>query len=317
MPEQRPPSERRVAVTGASGLVGTALVRALRERGTQVTVLTREPPRALRALGVGPTEGDVQALAWDPAREPAPAEALAGRDAVVNLLGEPIAQRWSARARAAIRESRVTGTANLIAGLARAQPRPPVLVSSSAIGYYGPHGEEPLDEDTPPGGDFLGSLCVEWEAAAARARELGMRVVQLRTGVVLDARRGALARMLPVFRLGLGGPIAGGRQYVSWIHARDLLGMILAALDDERWSGPVNATAPEPVTNREFSRALARSLGRPAVMPVPAFALRARYGEMADVLIGGARVLPAKALVLGYEFSHPRLEPALRSLLAR
>jgi hypothetical protein len=305
----------RVAVTGATGLIGRSLVAALGERGAEVTVLTRDPERARARLPQTGTGGGVLAAGWDPLGEAAPAAALAGRDAVVHLAGEPVAQRWSAAAKRAIRDSRVTGTRNLIAGMAAAGAPAPVLISSSAIGYYGAHGEEPLDEDAPAGGDFLAGVCAEWEAAATGARELGSRVVQIRTGVVLDRGGGALAKMLPPFRLGLGGPVAGGRQFVSWVHARDVVGIMLAALADERWSGPVNATAPEPASNRELSQALGRVLGRPAVLPVPGLALRALYGEMAEIVVGGARVLPAKALVLGYEFAQPRLEPALRAAL--
>jgi uncharacterized protein (TIGR01777 family) len=305
----------RVTVTGATGLIGRSLVAALSEREAEVTVLSRDPGRARARLGQAGTGGSVQAVGWDLLGEAAPAEALVGRDAVVHLAGEPVAQRWSAAARRAIRDSRVTGTRNLIAGLAAAGSTPPVLVSSSAIGYYGLHGEEPLDEDAPAGGDFLAGVCAEWEAAAEGARELGVRVAQIRTGVVLDRGGGALAKMLPPFKLGLGGPVAGGRQYVSWIHAQDVVGMMLAALADERWSGPVNATAPEPARNRELSKLLGKVLGRPALLPVPGLALRALYGEMAEIVVGGARVLPAKALVLGYEFTYPRLEEALRAVL--
>ncbi|MGA2453265.1 MAG: TIGR01777 family oxidoreductase [Solirubrobacteraceae bacterium] len=305
-----------VTVTGATGLIGRSLLGALRERDAQVTVLTRDPARAQATLG------DVQAVAWEPASEPAPAQALQRRDAVIHMAGAPVAQRWSETARRAIRESRVTGTRNLVAGLAQARATdadgcPRTLISSSATGYYGAHGEEPLDEDAPPGADFLARVCVEWEAAAAGARELGIRVVALRTGVVLDRSGGALAKMLPPFRLGVGGPVAGGRQYISWIHPDDLVGMMLAALADERWSGPVNATAPEPVRNSAFSKALGRVLGRPALLPVPGVALRALYGEMSEIVTSGARVMPAKALVLGYEFAQPQLEPALRAALRR
>ncbi len=305
----------RVSVTGATGLIGRSLVAALRERGAQVTILTRDPQRARRALG------NVEAVRWEPADEPAPVEALAGRDAVVHLAGAPVAQRWSAKAKRAIHDSRTVGTANLLEGLADAgesdgEQRPRTLISSSAIGYYGAHGDEPLDEDAPPGRDFLAQVCVEWEAAAAASTQLGMRAVQIRTGVVLDRNGGALAKMLPPFRLGVGGPVAGGRQYISWIHADDVLGMMLAALADERWSGPVNATAPEPVCNRDFSKALGHALGRPSLLPVPGLALRALYGEMAEIVTTGARVMPAKALVLGYEFAYPQLEPALRAALS-
>ena len=304
----------RVSVTGATGLIGPPLVDALRDRGAQVTVLSRDPVRAAARLNAG-GRPPVKAVAWDPLGEPAPAEALEGRDAVVHLAGENVAQRWSEKARRAIRESRVTGTRNLLAGLRRAEQRPRTLLSSSAIGYYGAHGEEPLDEGAPPGEDFLAEVCAAWEQEAAKAAALGARVALVRTGVVLDPRGGALAKMLPPFRLGLGGPLAGGRQYLSWIHREDLIELMLAALGDERWEGPINATAPEPVSNREFSRALGRALGRPAVLPVPGAALRLRYGEMAGMLVEGARVVPAKALVLGYRFKYPHLREALRSAL--
>ncbi len=300
----------RVTVTGATGLIGPALLAALRELGAEVTVLTRDPARARARLG------EVAAARWQLLEEAAPAAALAGRDAIVHLAGEPVAQRWSAAAKRAIRDSRVRGTANLIDGLGRAEPRPRVLISSSAIGYYGPHGEEPLDEDAAPGNDFLAQVCVDWEAESQRAAGLGIRTAQVRTGVVLDSRGGALAKMLPPFRLGVGGPVAGGRQYISWIHTDDVIGMMLAAVEDERWSGPVNATAPEPVSNRDFAKTLGRVLGRPSLLPVPGLALRLLYGEMAEIVTTGARVMPAKALVLGYQFRHLRLEQALRSAIA-
>jgi uncharacterized protein (TIGR01777 family) len=304
----------RVAITGATGLIGPGLIAALRERGEEVTVLSRDPDQARETL-----TGDVQAHRWDPLSAPAPAQALAGRDAVVHLAGAPVAQRWSARAKRAIRDSRVEGTRNLVRGLREldAAARPQVLVSSSAIGYYGAHGPEPIDEEAAAGDDFLARVCVDWEAQArAVVTELQMRAVQLRTGVVLDRAGGALAKMLGPFRLGIGGPLAGGAQYVAWIHPEDLVGMMLAALDDERWSGPVNATAPEPVSNRELSHALGRALHRPALLPVPGPALRLLYGEMAQIVTTGVRAVPAKALVLGYEFAHPRLAEALRAALS-
>ncbi len=302
-------SVERVTVTGATGLVGPQVIAALRERGAQVTVLSRDPGRAARRLG------EVEAIAWDPLAEPAPAEALEGRDAVVHLVGENVAQRWSEQVKRAIRDSRVLGTRNLVEGLGQLEQRPACLLSSSATGYYGAHGEEPLDEDAPPGRDFLAGVCVDWEHEAQGARALGMRVLNVRTGVVLDRGGGALGKMLPPFRLGIGGPVAGGRQYISWIHTADLVGIMLAALQDERWEGPVNATAPEPVENREFARVLGRVLHRPAVLPVPGLALRTLYGDMAEIVTTGARVVPAKALVLGYEFQHPELQEALTSAL--
>jgi uncharacterized protein (TIGR01777 family) len=304
----------RVTISGATGLIGAGVVDALRKQGAEVTVLSRDPARARERFAA---DGDpsVQAFAWDLLREPAPVDALNGRDAVVHLAGENVAQRWSEQAKRAIRDSRVVGTRNLLAGLLEAKPRPRTLITGSAIGYYGARGDEPLDEEAPPGSDFLAGVCAEWEAEAQQAADLGMRVVTVRTGVVLDGGGGALAKMLPPFRLGVGGPIAGGRQYMSWIHRDDEIGMIVAALSDERWSGPINATAPEPVTNREFSHALGRALHRPALLPVPGAALGLLYGEMAQVVTTGARVVPAKPLVLGYDFRHPRLDEALESAL--
>jgi uncharacterized protein (TIGR01777 family) len=309
-------SDLRVTVTGATGLLGPPLVAALQEQGAQVTVLSRDAERARERLS-GDGCPQVEAFDWDLMGEPAPVQALEGRDAVVHLAGENVAQRWSAQAKRAIRESRVNGTRNLLAGLRAAESAPHTLVSSSAIGYYGPHGEEPLDEDAPPGKDFLAEICVEWEAEAAKASELGMRVVLVRTGIVLDKHGGALEKMLPPFRLGVGGPVAGGRQFMSWIHRDDVVGMMLAALGDERWSGPVNATAPEPLSNRDFSAALGRVLKRPALLPVPGLALQLLYGEMAEIVTQGARVVPAKPLVLGYGFQHPQLEEALDAALGR
>lgn len=297
----------RVTVTGASGLIGSSLLEALRERGDEVTGLSRDP------------RGRSGFEAWDPIHEPAPVKSLAGRDAVVHLAGENLAQRWSEKARRAIRESRLAGTEQLVRGIEACPPdeRPRVLVSASAIGYYGPHGDEPIDEEAPPGTDFLAGLCVAWEAQARAAEQLGLRVVRVRSGVVLDARGGALGKMLTPFKLGIGGPVASGRQYISWVHVEDLVGIVLAAISNQRWAGPVNATAPDPVSNREFSKALGRVLHRPALLPVPELALRLLYGEMSQIVTTGARVLPAKALVLGYEFRHPELEPALRSALQR
>jgi uncharacterized protein len=298
----------RVTVTGATGLIGSALVRRLDERGDEVTALSRDPRRASEALGV-------PAVAWDPTAGPAPAEALRGRDAVVHLAGESVGRRWTDDAKQAIRASRVVGTGNLVAGLRAAQPRPTVLTCASGVGLYGPRGDEPIDESFPAGRDFLARVCVEWEREAQAAAGLGVRVVLVRTGVVLAREGGALAMMLPPFRAGLGGPVAGGRHHMPWIHLDDVVGIYLAALEDPRWSGPVNATAPEPVTNREFSRALGHALGRPAVMPVPALAMRLLFGEMAQVLVSGQRALPRRALELDYRFAHPRLDEALRSAL--
>ena len=301
----------RVTVTGATGLIGTRLVAALARRGDEVTVLSREPARARERLGSG-----IQAERWDPLHEPAPANALAGRDGVIHLAGEPVAQRWSAAAKERIRTSRESGTANLVAGLRSAEPRPRVLASASAVGYYGPRGEEEVPESTPPGEGFLADVCVAWERAAQAASELGVRVAVVRTGVVIDPAGGALAKMLPPFRAGAGGPVAGGKQWMPWIHADDLVSLYLAALDRAEWSGPLNGSAPQPVTNRDFSKALGRALHRPAVAPVPRLALKALYGEMEQIVTTGQRAVPIRPLALGFAFAHPELDEALRSALA-
>ncbi|HEX4804467.1 MAG TPA: TIGR01777 family oxidoreductase [Conexibacter sp.] len=303
----------RVTLTGATGLIGARLVATLARRGDEVTVLSRDPARARERLGSG-----IHAERWDALHEPAPASALAGRDAVVHLAGEPVAQRWSAAAKERIRTSRESGTANLVAGLRGAEPRPAALVSASAVGYYGPRGDEEVAESEPPGDDFLAQVCVAWERAALAAAELGMRVAIVRTGIVLDAHGGALAKMLPPFRAGAGGPVAGGRQWMPWIHVDDLVGLYVAALDgaDDGWSGPLNGSAPQPVTNRDFSKALGRALHRPALAPVPGLALRALYGEMAEIVTTGQRAVPARPLALGYRFRHAELDEALRSALA-
>jgi uncharacterized protein (TIGR01777 family) len=296
----------KVAVTGATGLIGSRLVRALQARGDEVTVLSRDPQRARETLG------DVEAHAWSPLQEPAPTAALAGRDGVVHLAGESVAQRWSDEAKRAIRDSRELGTRHLVAGISAAEPRSRTLVSASGVDYYGPRGDEPLTEDASPGDDFLARVCVAWEREARAAVELGVRVVNLRTAVVLDKSGGALAKMLPFFRLGIGGPVAGGRQYLPWIHADDVVGLYLAALDDATWQGPVNAGAPGPPTNREFSRALGRALRRPAVAPIPGLAVRLLYGDMAQIVTTGQRVIPERALANGYAFRHTDLDAALR-----
>jgi uncharacterized protein len=304
----------RVVVSGATGLIGSALVRALRERGDEPVALARDAVAAQRRLGEG-----VEVQAWaTPEQEPPPAAALAGAGGVVHLLGEPIDQRWTSAAKRRIRDSRVRST-TLLAGALVALPegeRPPVLVSQSATGYYGARGNETVDEDAPAGEDFLASVVAEWEQAARRA-EPSLRVVRTRTGVVLAADGGALAKMLPFFRLGIGGPVAGGRQYVPWIHLDDVVGGLLRCLDDERLSGAVNLTAPQPVTNAELSRALGRVLRRPAILPVPGFALKLLYGEMAQVVLEGSRVVPARLEAAGHAFAHPQLEPALRAALER
>jgi len=278
----------RITITGASGLIGSKLTAALTQRGDEVTKVS---------LRHGP---------------PDPAD-LAGRDAIVHLAGENVAQRWNDRTRKAILESRERGTRQLVESIANADPRPRVLISSSAVGYYGPHGDELLDEQTPPGHDFLAEVCVIWEREAEKAAELGLRVVKVRTGVVLDADGGALSKMLLPFKLGGGGPVAGGRQYMPWIHVDDVVGIYLRAIDDPAWDGAVNATAPDPVTNRTFSKALGKALHRPAVAPIPGAAIRLLYGDMAEIVTKGQRVIPKRTVELGYTYQHADLDEALEA----
>jgi uncharacterized protein len=289
----------RVAVTGGTGMIGRRVVDALRARGDEVTVLSRGAPGAVH---------------WpEPESEPPPPEALAGRDGVIHLLGENVAQRWTDAAKRRIRESRELGTRNLVDGLSRLADgeRPETLVSMSGIGFYGARGDERVDETEPPGEDFLAQVVQAWEAEARRAEELGMRVAIARTGVVLAPDGGALGKMLPPFKLGVGGPVAGGRQYMPWVHLDDVVGALLLLLD--RGKGVYNVAAPEPVTNRELSKALGRALKRPAVMPVPALAIRALYGEMAFIVTTGVRAVPARLMGDGYAFAQPDLDDALRA----
>ncbi len=304
----------RIVVTGATGTIGRSLIDELRQSEHEVIGLSRDPDSAREKLPAG-----VDVQRWsDPTASQPPRSALSGADAVIHLLGEPIAQRWSEGAKRAIRESRVLSTKNLVDAL-RELPdpeRPAVLVSQSATGYYGSTGEREINEQAGAGSDFLAQVVIDWEREAQVAEPL-MRVVLSRTGVVLSPGGGALGQMLPFFRLGLGGPVAGGKQYVPWIHVDDVArAMAFSAARDEV-SGPVNLAAPQPVTNARFSRALGAALGRPAVLPVPGFALRLLYGEMAQVVTDGARVVPERLLSLGFEFSQPTIDEALRDVLGR
>ena len=297
-----------VLVTGATGLVGGRLVPALGRRGVRVRALTRDPERARRRLGSG-----VEALGWDGID--VPEAALRGAGAVIHLAGEPIFGGLpSAARRERIRASRVLSTESLGAALGRLAEaeRPRVLVCASAVGWYGgDHGDAELDESAPAGAGFLAELCRDWEEAAARAERHGVRVVRLRIGVALAREGGALALMRRPFRLGLGGPLGSGRQWMPWVHVDDVVGLILLALDADAAVGPINAVAPEPVRNRELTRLLAAKLGRPAFLPVPGFALRAALGEMAGELLDSRRVVPRRAQALGYRFAHPTLASAL------
>jgi uncharacterized protein (TIGR01777 family) len=292
-----------IVLAGGTGLLGTALATALRDDGHTVAVLTRHPAR----------DGDVR---WSPDRnDPSWTPVLADADAVVNLAGSSIAAgRWTASRKTEIRRSRLDPTQALVRAVTAARRPPPVFLSSSAVGIYGTRGPEPLTERTPPGTDFLASVGREWEACALQASPTS-RVVLLRTGVVLAAEGGALPQLALPFRLFVGGPVGSGDQFISWIHVRDWVALVQWALTTPAVSGPINVTAPHPVTNAEFSRTLGRVLGRPAWLKAPAFALRLLLGEMADALVlGGQRVLPEAAEKLGFVFRYPTLEPALREI---
>jgi len=299
----------RVLLTGATGYLGSRLVPVLVEAGHEVHALSRDPANPRLHPGIS------RAFAWQPLTGPPPPESLQGVEAVIHLAGESVRGRWNPRKKQAIRDSRITGTANLVAGLLAADPPPGVLISGSAMGYYGlATGDDLLTEDAAPGSDFLAGVGVEWEAATEPAVAAGIRVVLPRTSLVLGDQ-GALPALLPTARLGLGGPIAGGRQWWSWVHEDDVGGLILHALQNDALSGPVNLAAPEPVRQRDFALALGRVLRRPAIMPLPGFALRLLVGEFADGIINGPRLSAARALDSGYQFKFPELEPALRDLL--
>jgi uncharacterized protein (TIGR01777 family) len=301
----------KIIVSGASGLVGSALVPSLVAAGHQVTALVRRPARQ-------PTQAGVSEVEWNPAAGQLDAARLVGHDAAVHLSGENIAGgRWTDEKKERIRASRVQSTRLLAETLARLETRPRTFVCASAIGYYGDRGAEVLTEESAPGTDFLAEVCREWEAAAEAARAAGLRVVNLRFGVILSAEGGALAQMLTPFKLGIGGPLGSGQQYMSWLTRADAVGMIEYALANENLSGPVNAVAPQAVTNSEFAQTMGRVLSRPAILPMPAFALRLTLGrEMAQaLLLSSARVEPAKLKAAGYQFKHPQLEGALRHVL--
>jgi uncharacterized protein (TIGR01777 family) len=278
-----------ISISGASGFIGRHLMKSLAQAGHSLRALSRHAP---------------------------PAESLREADAIIHLAGEPVAQRWTAAAKQRILDSRVVGTRNLVEALAALPRRPEALICASAIGYYGSRGDEVLTESSAPGSGFLPEVCVAWEREALAAEAFGIRVVRVRTGVVLDANGGALVRMLPPFRMGLGGRLGSGRQWMSWIHLEDLAALFQFAVESQV-RGPLNAVAPNPVTNSDFTRELAHALRRPAVFPVPEFALKMLFGEMADVLLASQRVAPAAAEAAGFRFRFPQLAPALESLLRR
>jgi uncharacterized protein len=307
----------RVFVAGGTGLIGTRLVRRVLERQDSVVLLTRRPSAAQDRFGDGckTFEGDpMQTGSW--------MDAIAECDAVINLVGEGIFnRRWNQEFKTLLRESRIKSTENVVKAIAK-NPKTPsgnnkVLVNSSAIGYYGPRGEEELTENDPPGNDMMAQLCVDWEKAARGAEATGARVAIVRTGVVLDKEGGALPQMLKPFKtIGIGGPVGSGKQWVSWIHQADIVGIFLSALDRSEAAGPINGTAPNPVTNKELAKAQGRALHRPAFLPAPGFMLRLALGEVATVVTTGQRVLPKKAFGLGYAFEFPTIDSALADVLA-
>jgi uncharacterized protein (TIGR01777 family) len=296
----------KVVVTGSSGLVGSALREVLRSGGHEIVRLVRSQPD-------GP-----DAFAWDPDAKQVPPAAFAGADAVVHLAGENIAAgRWTEAQKRRIRDSRINGTQALAAAIANLPQPPKTLVCASAVGYYGDRGQEQLTESARPGIGFLPDVCVKWEEASKPAEDRGVRVVRLRFGVVLSAAGGALAKMLTPFKLGAGGKLGDGQQYMSWIDLDDLIGVIFHALYDGSLSGAVNAVSPNPVTNAEFTQTLGKVLHRPTVIPMPAFAARLVFGEMADaLLLASARVIPARLKESGYTFRYPELQQSLRHQLS-
>jgi uncharacterized protein (TIGR01777 family) len=298
----------KILVTGATGLIGRRLCSSLSGEGHTIVALSRSP-EATRGLVAD------EVHEWHPQSGPPPSQALSGIDAVVHLVGEPIADsRWTDAQKKLIRDSRVSSTRNLVAGLRSADSKPSALISGSAVGFYGNRGDEPLEESAAVGRGFMSEVCRDWESEAAAASELGIRVVQVRTGVVLSAEGGALKKMLPPFKLGVGGRLGSGRQWFPWIHIADIVGIFRHAIFTSSMKGPANGVAPEAVSNAEFTKQLGRALHRPAFLPVPELALRALMGEMADVLFDSQRVVPKAVLQAGYEFRYPVLARALEDL---
>ncbi|HEY1268510.1 MAG TPA: TIGR01777 family oxidoreductase [Candidatus Binatia bacterium] len=301
----------KIVVAGGTGFIGAALIRSLQTRGHAVVLLTRTSAKALERS---------ETVVWQPDASPRPRPALVaavnGADAVVNLAGEPIAgQRWTRAQKARLRSSRIETTRTIVQAIADAQHKPRFLLNASAVGYYGPRGDEEVTEAEPPGKDFLAGLCREWEAEALRAEAHGVAVARLRTGVVLGKAGGALAKMIPPFKFFIGGPLGSGRQWMPWIHLEDEVGLIEHLLAASA-GGAVNATAPEPVRMKELCAALGKALGRPSWAPVPGFVLRLAFGEMADVLLTGQRAVPAEAERRGYRFRYPTLPEALQDIVS-
>jgi len=308
-------NSKRIILTGATGVIGRRLFAALKGGGYEVVVFSRRVQQARELL-----PGADAYVWWSTNAAGAWASAVNGAHAIIHLAGAPIAegilgQRWTPEIKTEIYNSRVYGTSSIVDTIAAATDRPKVLLCASGVGYYGFHDHTPLDESTPPGADFLAQICVAWEHEAARAEELGVRVACLRTGLMLDPDAGVLPQIMQPFKIRVGGPVMPGTQYYSWIHPDDLIGIYLLALENDQASGPINATAPTPQTNRDFSSILGKVMNSLSWMPVPEVVLRAVLGEMADLVVYGQRAMPKKAQSLGYQFKYPTLEPALRNLI--
>lgn len=302
---------KRVIVTGATGLIGKRLCARLTDKGYAVVVFSRNAERARNTL-----PGMAEYVNWTPEVPGDCGQALEGAYGVVHLAGAPIfGKRWDAAYKAQIRDSRITSTRLLVDAMEAMQTRPTVFVCGSAVGYYGDTGNNEVNESSAPGDDFLAQVCVAWEQEASRAETLGIRTVLLRTGIVLDAKEGALPQLVVPFRLFVGGPILPGTQWLPWIHIDDEVGLILLALEDARVSGPLNGTAPAPQTNYDFTRTLGKVVGTPSWLPVPGFSIKLLLGELADRLVEGQRAIPQKAQELGYQFEYPSAEQALRDLI--
>jgi len=306
----------QIAITGATGFVGSLLVQMLAKANHRVVIFTRNPDRARRIFPPAAFP-HLDIVAYRPTEPGEWQQAIAGCDGVVNLAGEPIADhRWTPREKQIIQESRVVGTQQLVGAIQQAEPKPQVLVNASAVGYYGSSETAVFDETSPPGDDFLAQVCQGWEAAARAVEPLGTRLVILRFGIVLGQEGGALAKMLTPFKLFAGGPLGTGRQWLSWIHRMDLVNLILQSLQDTNFTGALNATAPQPVRMEEFCATLGEALHRPSWLPVPGFALEVLLGEGAKVVLEGQQVLPQRTQTLGFVYQYPALKPALASILA-
>lgn len=299
----------KLVICGGTGFIGSALCRRLLERGHSLTLLTR-------SASLGSITANKKWITWQPGSPGAWEEVIDGADGAINLAGEPIAaKRWTETQKERIRSSRIITTRALVTAISKAKEKPKFLLNASAVGYYGPRGDETITEETAPGSDFLSRVCIEWEEEAKKAEGYGLRVIRLRTGIVLGRGGGALSKMVPSFKLFAGGPLGTGRQWMSWIQIEDEVGLTSFLMENPNAHGAVNATAPDPVTMREFCKTLGKVLHRPSWAPVPGFALRLLLGEMADMLLTGQRVLPARAQQLGYTFRYPNLYEALKSLL--